>query len=645
MAIVKTVIIKVDDSQAGQKVGGLTKDFKKLNTEVSKTNKELSETGKTAKKTAKDTEGVGTSALSGIKNFKVMGVSINSVSKSLKFLKISLIATGIGAILVAVGALAAAFLSTQAGVDALNSVLKPLGAVLATIWGIVQKLGAGLFKMVSGDIKGGFEDMGKAVEGFGDQMDAAWQRGKKLAELMIAIEERAVTQGLVLSRLNRHLAEQLRIAEDVTKTEKERKDAFNNAIAAQVAMNKLKKAELDELIKAILIGEEDNDTNRKAQKERNDLIAQRETIEANGIRAITLLEKKRNVVKVEGVVIDKEATAEEIRKAKIINEAIKAEEKRQVKLADIKQKFADKELDQDAKTQLQKLKLDEQRELDAVTKLVADIQAKKDANEKLTKVEIQTLIDSEERKKEIRSFFADEQLEIEKENIKKHDAELKTLLDKIREETEVERIQREKEIALEELERLKGTLQERNAIIEFYDNKIQDSKDKDVEAEQRRQDQVKLAALQSASQMFAGLANLAKEGSKEQEALAIAATLTSAAVAAIGIWEGYAKFGPFGIAGAIAQSIALAAATVTAIAQIKSASSGVSGRAPGGTPRRSPNFSIAGTTQATTGGQVDTQDVVATSQQTPIKVYVTASDVTTQQALERQIVNNATIVG
>jgi len=293
------------------KADGAIQDIKGVNSE-------LKNTGDAAKSANTDTKGLGTSALASAKSFSVMGVSINSVSAMLKVLKVSLIATGIGAIVVAVGALAAAFLSTQKGVDALNSVLTPLKTVLATIWGIAQKLGDGLFQMVNGDISKGFDTMAKSVENVGGQLKAAVARGEELAALLIRIEERAVNQSLVLSRLNRHYAEQLEIAEDINRTEDERRAAFKNAIASQEAITKLKVADLAEQIKAIKIGEEDNDTNREAQRERNELIATQENIEADGFKARTLLQKKLNVVKGETLAIDK-ATTEERKKATGIN--------------------------------------------------------------------------------------------------------------------------------------------------------------------------------------------------------------------------------------------------------------------------------------------------------------------------------------
>jgi len=63
--------------------------------------------------------------------------STNLVTKGLKFLKIALISTGIGAIVVAVGALTAAFFSTQRGADALTRVITPLKVIFEVFVGFL----------------------------------------------------------------------------------------------------------------------------------------------------------------------------------------------------------------------------------------------------------------------------------------------------------------------------------------------------------------------------------------------------------------------------------------------------------------------------------------------------------------------------
>lgn len=62
------------------------------------------------------------------------------LNKALKLFRIALISTGIGAIVVALGSLIAAFASTQKGTDAINKALAPLKGTFQAIIGIAQDL-------------------------------------------------------------------------------------------------------------------------------------------------------------------------------------------------------------------------------------------------------------------------------------------------------------------------------------------------------------------------------------------------------------------------------------------------------------------------------------------------------------------------
>ncbi len=76
-------------------------------------------------------------------------------SKALNVLKFALIGTGIGAIVVALGALVGAFASTQRGADAFTRAITPIKFVAETLLGVLQDLS---FILVD-KVKGAFEDI------------------------------------------------------------------------------------------------------------------------------------------------------------------------------------------------------------------------------------------------------------------------------------------------------------------------------------------------------------------------------------------------------------------------------------------------------------------------------------------------------
>ena len=118
--------------------------------------------------------------------------STNLVTKGLKFLKIALISTGIGAIVVAVGALTAAFFSTQRGADALTRVITPLKVIFEVFVGFLQDTSFKVFdrlKKAIDDPAKAFKDLGKAIA------DNVLNRFIAIAELGGAVGK--VIQGII----------------------------------------------------------------------------------------------------------------------------------------------------------------------------------------------------------------------------------------------------------------------------------------------------------------------------------------------------------------------------------------------------------------------------------------------------------------
>ena len=93
---------------------------------------------------------------------KGYAVATNGSVNSLKLFRIALISTGVGAIVVALGSLIGAFLSTQRGIDAVNKVLTPLKEVFATLVGFLQTKALAIFDQLKKAIdnpKQAFQDL------------------------------------------------------------------------------------------------------------------------------------------------------------------------------------------------------------------------------------------------------------------------------------------------------------------------------------------------------------------------------------------------------------------------------------------------------------------------------------------------------
>lgn len=313
-------------------------------------------------------------------------------TKGLKLFKIALLATGIGAIVVAIGALAAGFLSTQRGVDAVNKVLTPLKIVMQRLWGIVQELGTALvdafsnpqqtikdlwqalkeniinritgiadqFKALGKIIRSAFsldwegvkegaaefgestlqvmtgvDDLtGKVAAGFkslGAEISLAADEGARLAEIKKELEELAITTALEEGKLSRIFQEQREILNDVNKSNKERLIAANKAIEASGRSKDLKLQELALLIEEQQLKMKQNDSDREDQLELAKLQAQRDEIEADNIKENLRIRNTANGIK----------KAQEAERLKAAADAAAAREKAAADIAAAQKKEAE----------------------------------------------------------------------------------------------------------------------------------------------------------------------------------------------------------------------------------------------------------------------------------------------------------------
>jgi uncharacterized membrane protein YdfJ with MMPL/SSD domain len=222
----------------------------------------------------------------------VSSAKVGLMSTALKYLRIALISTGIGAIVALLGTLIAYFTTTQKGIDTINKALKPLTTSLQRMLGIVQDVGGALAKILSGDFKQGFKDLGVAVSGVGDKLEQAWKDGERLYQISLQIRQVSLTIAASEGRFNRVIAEQLGILQDVNKSNEERRKAGELAILAADNLNLLKQQELDLQIEQLKIQQAQNDTDAEGIKQLAELGAQKDQAEADAFR-ISLMGCKR----------------------------------------------------------------------------------------------------------------------------------------------------------------------------------------------------------------------------------------------------------------------------------------------------------------------------------------------------------------
>jgi hypothetical protein len=256
---------------------------------------------------------------------------------------LAFLATPLGAAIAAISAALAILgkflFGTQEGMDRLNAVMRPLGAIMERMVGVVQNLGGRAFKalgeaienptqamkdlgkiivdnvlnrfkalalfgpaikkVLSGDIKEGFRDLNnaaiqaatgiedgigkieRAAKGLSDFVSESVEQGKRLDELQKQIERGEINQIVRARRLQLIIAEQKKLVEDTTKSFDERIQAAQRAQTAQSELLNTELSLLDKRIEKMELEQSLNDTSREQERELAELQARRLELQAN----------------------------------------------------------------------------------------------------------------------------------------------------------------------------------------------------------------------------------------------------------------------------------------------------------------------------------------------------------------------------
>ena len=200
-----------------------------------------------------------------------------------------------------------------------------------------------------------------------------------------------------------------------------------------------------------------------------------------------------------------------------------------------------------------------------------------------------------------------------------------------------------REQGLEETELYLNLAAEKDRIDAEYQEQIEERNRQRIEREKAMEIAAVRMKLNVVSGFFSAMSGLFEESSKQAKSLAISEVLVNSASAAIGIWKSSTSLPePWATINRVAQTTALAASAANSIKQINNASMGRGsvGNSIGAVASAStPSVSVVQAAQANT----NLQDIADSNRQ-PIRAYVTAQDVNSASAIERNTIDNA-IVG
>ena len=602
MAVTKTINLEVNTKDAQKSLKGLEKGVDDVNKEVKETSKSTQQMGGTLDK-------VTGGAVSKFNSFKG---ALTSVTTGFKSLKVAIIATGIGALLIAVTALGQAFTRSEEGQNKFAKILGVIGSVTGNLLDLLADLGESIISV--------FENPQQAIKDFANLIKQnITNRFDGLLNLIPQI-------GKAINLLFKgEFSEAGKVAADavgkVVLGVDSITDSIDGAIESVKDFGKEVAADANAAAKIA-------DQRANAEKAARKLIVERAQAEQDIARL-----REKAVNKEKFTAQERIAFLEEAGK---ISEDLAAKETEVAKLR-LEAKLTENSLTKSNKDDLneaaqleasviqletQRLNLQKRLSTELLTaRREASAQAKKDAKEEPVVVD--------EKLKKI--------LEIQKAyKQKQEDADA---------ETELQKIALEEERKLAELDRLKATEEQKAEVIAFYQNKIQDVKDKNAKQDEELGKLRTQQALGDAKNTFNQIAQLAGKDSKVGKAMAIASATISGVQ---GVMNAYttAQKSPITAAFPAYPTIQASLAGLVAaknIAAIKSInpSGGGGGSIPtqssggGSTP---PAFNVVGQS-----GETQLADAIGSQTQRPSRAYVVSNDVTTAQEMDRNIIEGASI--
>ena len=315
----------------------LKEEQKEHNNELKKQNKELKENEKLVK--------------DGIGNFRLFGVSINDVNKSISrviptikvmFATITrgIMSTGIGALLIAFGSLATYFTSTQRGADKLKIAIAGVSAAfnvirdrISTVGEAISLVFSGKFSEAADKLKGSFKGITDEIKEEIKVMTDLEKRQQALrdAEIQFTVQRAATRKEIEKARL---------LAEDETKSQEERINALQKALDLET---KTTNQELELARERVRIQEEQMKVSENLVEDEKKLADFRADVLAKETKSLRLQKRVQTEINELQREIDAEQEAIRKEKEKKEEEARKKKEAADKKAAKEAEKLAKKQ--------------------------------------------------------------------------------------------------------------------------------------------------------------------------------------------------------------------------------------------------------------------------------------------------------------
>ena len=615
MAIEKTINLNVDSKKA-------TKGLKDLEKGIDGVNKEVQETSKSTQAMSGTLDKATGGAVSKFTAFKG---AIGSVTTGFKSLRVAIIATGIGALLIAVTALGQAFTRSEEGQNKFAKILGVIGSVTGNLLDLLADLGENIISVFENPKQALIDFKNLIVENITNRFEAIIDTLGFLGSAFKKVFSGDFTGAL----------------EDAKKAGSSYIDSLtgvkNSIDKASESVKNFTKEIVDDANAAAKIA----DQRANAEKKARDLIVER-------------AEAERKIAELREKAVNKDKfTAQE--RIKFLEEAGKVSDELAAKEVEVAKLRLEAKQTENALTKSNKDDLNEAAQLEAS---VIQLETQRLNLQKRLSTELLT---SKREEAAAQKAIIDEENKRNEEAVAKEEkrlTDIETIQEAYRQkqkdkdaETELEKINLEEERKLAELERLDASELQKQEVIDFYNGLRLDNEkavaDASVQITKAEAD-AKQKALDSYAGALSSISGVIGQETKAGKALAIASSLVNTYAAISGQLKAFSGVPVPGYA--IAQAIATGVvgfANVQKIASVKipktSGGGGGAGGASVGAASISaapapPSFNVVGASETSVLG-----DAVASQTNEPIQAYVVSNDITTAQSLENNIVEGATI--
>lgn len=272
---------------------------------------------------------------------KASAAATGGLSGAMNILKVALIGTGIGALVIALGSLITFLTQTKRGSELLAQGLSAIGATVSVLTDRMSQLGEALIKVFSGDFTGAAEQASGAFKGITEEIVNETKAAAGLEKQMQKLRDRERELTVSIANRKAEVAELQLIAEDETKSFEERQKAIEKANAIQKEQMEqqleLQRERVRITEEQLALGENLEEDEQKLAEER----AKLGEIEAANLKKLRTLKAKENSIARQ---ISAENTKRANEQRKLTEEQIKAEEEAEEKRAAIREAFRREQL-------------------------------------------------------------------------------------------------------------------------------------------------------------------------------------------------------------------------------------------------------------------------------------------------------------